>query len=139
ALDPREPADARANRDAGALLEVLVHVAKPGVFKRLPCGIDSVDDERVDLPLDLVVDALVGVEAVRMILGLNFTGNGGFLAGRVEAGDRGDAALARDKVLPGRLNVATERRHQTQTCHDDTAHFSHSVSPCKTNGLPNGF
>ena len=35
-----------------------------GVLERLAGGVDRVDDERVDLALDLVVDALVGIEAI---------------------------------------------------------------------------
>ena len=122
ALDARQAADARTDRDAGALLEIVVHVGEAGVFERLAGGVDRVDDERIDLALDLVVDALVGIEAVRVILRLHLAGDLGLLVGGVEAGDGADAALARDEVLPGRLDVAAERRHETQTCHDDTAH-----------------
>ena len=72
---PGKAADARADRDAGALLRLLVHVGQAGVFERLAGGVDGVDDERVDLALDLVVDALVGIEAIFVIGRLHFAGD----------------------------------------------------------------
>ena len=48
---------------------------RPGIFERLPGGIDAIDDERIDLALDLVIDALVGVEAVFVVLGLHLAGD----------------------------------------------------------------
>ena len=112
AFDARQAADARADRNAGALLQVVVHVGEAGVLERLAGGVDRIDDERVDLALDLVVDALVGIEAVGVILRLHFAGDLGFLVGGVEAGDRTDPALAGNEVLPGGLDVAAQRRHQ---------------------------
>ena len=88
ALDARQAADARADRDAGALLEVLVHVGEAGILERLAGGVDRIDDERVDLALDLVVDALVGIEPIRVILGLNLAGDLRLMVAGVEAGDR---------------------------------------------------
>ena len=77
ALDARQAADARADRNAGAQPRRFVHLGQPGVLDRLARGIDAVDDERIDLALDLVVDALVGIEAI-------------FVVGRLHlAGDRG--------------------------------------------------
>src|SRR5207253_723274 len=58
AFDARQPADARADRDAGPLLEVLVHVGKARILERLAGGIDRVDDEGIDLALNLEIDAL---------------------------------------------------------------------------------
>ena len=62
-------------------LRVLVHVGQAGVLERLAGGVDGVDDERVDLALDLVVDALVGVEAIFVVLGLHLAGDLG-ISGR---------------------------------------------------------
>jgi hypothetical protein len=88
ALDARQAADARADRAAGAQLEVIVHVDEAGIFERLPCGIDAIDDERIDLALDLVIDALARIEAIGMIGGLHLAGDLALLVAGVEAGDR---------------------------------------------------
>ena len=128
ALDPRQAADARADRDAGALALCLAHVGQAGILERLAGGIDRVDDERIDLALDLVVDALVGVEAV-------FDGPWASprrrswhfwsLASKRVIGPI--AALAGNEVAPRRLDVAAKRGHQAQTSHYDTAHHLHSA------------
>ena len=109
---------------------------RPGVFERLAGGVDRVDDERVDLALDLVIDALVGVEAVGVVLGLHLAGDLGLLVGGVEAGDGGDAALAGDQVLPGGLDVTAQRGDEAQTGYDDTAHL---IESSKTKQAPNPF
>ena len=58
-LDPGQAADAGADRDAGAEALLLAHVGEAGILERLAGGVEAVDDERIDLALDLVVDALV--------------------------------------------------------------------------------
>ena len=99
-----------------------------GVLDRLAGGVDAVDDERVDLPLDLVIDALVGVEAIFMVGGLDLAGDTALLVGRVEARDRPGAALGRQDVRPGGLDIAAKRRDESQSGDDYTAHRSlHSV------------
>ena len=50
-------------------LHLVVHVGQAGILDRLAGGVDRVDDERIDLALDLVVDALVGIEAISWSLG----------------------------------------------------------------------
>jgi hypothetical protein len=60
ALDPRQAADPRADRDARAQPRRLIHVGEAGILERLSGGIEAVDDERIDLPLDLVIDRLPG-------------------------------------------------------------------------------
>src|SRR3546814_7692853 len=55
ALDPRQAADARTDRAAGAQPLFLGHVDQPRVLERLARGVDAIDDERVDLALDLVI------------------------------------------------------------------------------------
>ena len=67
---------------------VLVHVGEAGVFERLAGGVDRIDDERVDLALDLVIDALVGVEAIGWSFGFTSPAIVGLLVGGVEAGNR---------------------------------------------------
>ena len=99
-LDPRQAADARPDRNARAQFERIVHVVETRVLKRLSGGIDAIDDEGIDLALNLVIDALVGIETVFVILGLHLAGDGAFLPLGVEARDLRGSALARDQVLP---------------------------------------
>ena len=99
-LDPRQTADARTDRNAGAQLELVVHVDETRILERLARRVDAIDDERIDLALNLVIDALVGIEAEFMILGLHLAGDGAFLPLGVEARDLRGSALARDQVLP---------------------------------------
>src|SRR5690242_3725283 len=87
-FDARQPANSRPDGNACALLEVVVHLGEPGVFERLAGSIDSVDDEGIDLALNLVVDALVRVETVRVILWLDLAGDRRLLISRIEASDR---------------------------------------------------
>ncbi len=72
ALDARQAANARSDRATGAEALFLAHVEQAGVLDRLPRGIDAKDDERIDLALDLVIDALVRVEAIFMVGRLHF-------------------------------------------------------------------
>ena len=57
---------------------------RPGILDRLPGGVDAVDDERIDLALDLVIDALVGIEAIFVIGRLHLAGDVAFLVAGVE-------------------------------------------------------
>ena len=57
-----------------------------GILDRLAGGVDAVDDERIDLPLDLVIDALARVEAIFVIGRLHLAGD---LAGIVARGRTG--------------------------------------------------
>ena len=82
------------------------HLGEPGILERLAGGIDAVDDERIDLALDLVIDALGGIEALGMIGGLHLAGDAALLVARIEARDRAGAGLAGDEIGPGRLDVA---------------------------------
>ena len=56
-----------------------------GILDRLAGGIDAVDDEGIDLALDLVIDALVRIEAIFMIGRLHLAGDAALLVARVEA------------------------------------------------------
>ncbi len=134
-FDSGKAADSRADRDSRAVPGCLVHVGEAGILDRLPGGVDPVNDERVDLALDLVVDPLRRIESMFMVRRLDLAGDPALLVAGIELGDRPGAALRRDDVAPARFDVSTERRHQPQTCHDDTAHDSFSVSS-KTNGPP---
>src|SRR3546814_7023467 len=87
ALDPRQAADARTDRAAGAQPLFLGHVDQPRVLERLARGVDAIDDERVDLALDLVIDALAGVEAIFVIGGLHLPRDRAFLIRPVDARD----------------------------------------------------
>ena len=75
ALDPRQAADARADRNAGAQPLFLAHLGEAGILDRLAGGVDAVDDERIDLALDLVIDALAGIEAIFMVGRLHLAGD----------------------------------------------------------------
>ena len=66
---------------AGAKPRRLVHVGQAGILDRLAGGVDAVDDERIDLALDLVIDALAGIEAIFMVGRLHLAGDRG-ISGR---------------------------------------------------------
>ena len=66
-LDPRQAADARTDRHPARMRVFLVHVGEACVLERLAGGVDSVDDEGIDLALDLVIDPFVGIESILMI------------------------------------------------------------------------
>ena len=66
---------------AGAEPLLLAHVGEAGILDRLAGGVDAVDDERIDLALDLVVDPLVGIEAIFMVGRLHLAGDAG-ISGR---------------------------------------------------------
>ncbi|PAV74279.1 hypothetical protein WR25_27087 [Diploscapter pachys] len=93
-LTADQAADARSDRHARAQLGRLVHLGEACVFQRLARGVDAIDDERIDLTLDLVVDALVGVETIFVILGLHLARDRAFLA-------RGDRVLDGRDLLGG--------------------------------------
>ena len=122
ALNPREAADPRADRATGAKLGLFVHLGQPGVLERLAGSVDAIDDERVDLALNLVIDALARVEAVFVGCGLDLARDGAFLVARVEPRDRARARFPRDQVAPRRLDVPAERSDETQSSNDDTTH-----------------
>jgi hypothetical protein len=91
AIRSRSPAGRRCpNRSSSrCAAQVLVHVGKARVFQRLPSGIDAVDDERIDLTLDLVIDALVRDRSPIFVIGrLHLAGDVALLVAGIEAGDR---------------------------------------------------
>jgi len=55
--------------DTPARIRRLVHIGEAGILDGLAGRVDPVHDERVDLALDLEVDALVRVEAIFMVGG----------------------------------------------------------------------
>ena len=134
ALDTRQSADSRADRDAGAQPHGLVHLGQTSILQRLAGGVEAVDDEGVDLPLDLVIDPLAGVEAKVVVDRLNFAGDPAFLVAGVEFRDRPGAALSGDQISPTGLDVPAQRRNKTQTGNNDAAHRR---TPLTTNGPPN--
>ena len=121
-FDPRQSADARADRRAGAQPRRLVHVGEPRVLDRLPRRIQAVNDECIDLPLRLVVDTLGRIEAIFVVRRLHLARDAAFLVAGVEFGDPSGAAFRRQDILPAGLDVASERSHQPETRHHDTAH-----------------
>src|SRR3546814_18778550 len=67
ALDPRQAADARTDRAAGAQPLFLGHVDQPRALDRLARGVDAIHDARVELALALVIAPLAGVEALFVV------------------------------------------------------------------------
>ena len=67
-----EPIEQPARNRSSSLMSV-----RPGILERLAGGVDAVDDERIDLALDLVIDALAGIEAIFMVGRLHLAGDAG--------------------------------------------------------------
>ena len=67
---------------AGANLLLFGHVGQAGILDRLAGGVDAVDDEGIDLALDLVIDALAGIEAIFMVGRLHLAGDRALLVRR---------------------------------------------------------
>ncbi len=122
-LNSRQAADSGADRATCAKPHCLGHVEQSGILDRLSRGVDPEDDERVDLALDLMVNALVGVEAIFMIRRLHLASNVTLLIAGVEMRNLPRARFAGEDVRPRRLDVRTQRRHQPQSCHHYTAHI----------------
>src|SRR3546814_14247225 len=59
ALDPRQPADPRADRAAGTQPVLFAHLGPPGVLDRLARGVDAIDDAGIALALPLMHAPLV--------------------------------------------------------------------------------
>src|SRR6185437_12551114 len=111
----------------------LVHVGEARILQRLSGGIEAIDDERIDLPLNLVIDPFAGIEAIFVIGRLHLASDGAFLIAGVELGDRPGAALPGNQIPPTGLDVAAQWRDKAQTGDDDAAHLGYSLT---TNGPP---
>ena len=98
------------DRAAGAKALLLGHVGQAGILERLAGGIDAIDDERIDLALHLVVDALAGIEAIFMVRGLHLAGDPAGIIARIEPGDRAGARFRREDVLPRGFDIGAQRR-----------------------------
>ena len=122
AFDPGQTANARTDRTAGAQLEIIIHLIQPGIFQRLTGGIDAENDERIDLALNLVVNAFVRVEPEFVILWLHLARNGAFMIRGVELRDLTCAAFAGDQVCPGCFDITAQRGDKTKSGYNDTAH-----------------
>ena len=107
-------------------LEELPYATVAGILDCLSSSIEAVDDKGVNLPLDLVIDAPAGIEAVRVVGRLDLAGYAALLVGGVEVRDRPRPAHAREQVGPGRLDIATQRGDETQSGYD---HSTHRHSP----------
>ncbi len=127
-LDARQAANARTDRAAGALLLGLGHVGQASIFQRLTSGINAIDDEGIDLTLDLVIHALVRVEAPGVILALHLAGDGALLVRGIEPGDLARPALPRNQVGPCRFDIGSKRGDEAKPGNNHTAH---SRSPIK--------
>ena len=88
-LDAGKAADAGADRHAGAIALLLAHLGEARILERLAGRVEAVDDERIDLPLHLVVDALARIEAIFVLGRLHLAGDLAGVIGGIEAGDPG--------------------------------------------------
>ena len=80
-------------------------------FDGLTRSVDPVNDEGIDLPLDLVIDPLIGIESPGVILVLHFASDGAFVPFRVEACNRPCAALPGGQVFPRSFYITTKLRN----------------------------
>jgi len=119
--------DVRFSYDASGLLVVDTHELtrdrhQQAVIQQLAGAIDAEDDERVDLALHLVIDALRCVEAIFVIGRLHLAGDAALIVGGVEMGDVSGARPGGQDVGPACLDIGPERRDEAQTGNDYTAH-----------------
>src|SRR5690606_7221254 len=103
-FDARQAANARADRAAGTQLRRLVHIGQAGVLDRLSGSIQAIDDERIDLALDFVIDPLAGVEAILVIGRLYLASDPTLLIRSVELGDRSGTAFRSKDIGPACLD-----------------------------------
>ena len=127
--DGVEPADARADQDAGPLAALVVLRRPAAVLDGLLRGGHAEEDEGVDLPLLLGLHVGVGVEGpIRAVAQGHLAGVGGGQPLGIEAGDRLAARLARQDAAPAFLDPIRQRRDKAQSGNDDTAHILPSPS-----------
>src|SRR3546814_20864690 len=97
-------------------------------------------DERIDLALDLVIDALACVKGhAAAVAGLHFAGDATGVIGGIEPLDRPRARFRGQNVAPDGLDIAAQRRHATQPGHEHPPHqsLSNPISPSnRTPSLP---
>ncbi len=110
ACDSRQAADPGPDRAAGAEALLLGHVEQPGILERLTGGIDAIDDERIDLALHLVIDALAGIESIFMVRGLHLAGDAAGIIARIESSDRACTGFRREDILPRGFDIGAQRR-----------------------------
>ena len=122
-LDTRQAANARTDGTAGPALFLFGHVGEAGILQRLSGGVDAENNERVDLPLDLAIHALVGIESPGMVLVLHFAGNGALLVRRIKPRDLPGTGLGRDEIAPAGFDIAAQRRYEAQSGDYDTTHI----------------
>jgi len=116
--DAGQAADARTDERAGAQPLLLAHAGETGIFQRLAGGVDAIDDEGIDLPLNLVIDPEIRIKILR----LHLARDGAGIVARVKARDGGRARLAGDQPLPRGFDRRAQRRDQPQACDDYSAH-----------------
>ncbi len=122
ALNPRQAANPRTDRTTGAQPLFLGHVGQPGILQRLAGGVNAIDDEGIDLPLHLVIDAATGVKTIRVIGGFHLARDPACIVRRIKAGDNPGTRLRRQDVGPGSLDIRAQRRDKAQTGDDNTTH-----------------
>ena len=125
AFDAWQTADARSDRAARAKPFGFGHFGQARILKRLTRRINAVDDEGINLPLNLVINALVGIKTVRMIGRFHFACNRAELVRRIEPRDPRRARFRCEQICPGRFNVSAQRRDKAQSGYDNTTHGEH--------------
>ena len=121
-LNTRQSADPRTDRAARAYLRGLIYIGQPGIFERLASGIDAVNDERIHLPLDLMIDPFARIEAPRVIGGFHFASNRALVPGGIEPRDRTRTVFAGDQVSPDGFDIGPQRGDQAKPGNNNTAH-----------------
>src|SRR5690606_244961 len=132
-LDARQPANTRTDRAAGPQPGRIVQVGKARVLYCLAGRVEPEDDERIDLPLNLVIDALAGIEPIFVIGRLHLTGDTALVFRCVEMSDGSCPALGSEDIGPGRLDITSQRGDEAQPGYDHTAH---SFSPKRNRPNP---
>ena len=113
-LDPGQPPDARADGDPYPL-GVRLGDLQPRVRDGLHSRRDAVVDEGVHLLHVLGRDVTARLEP------LQGAGDPNGERRRVEMGDGGNTALAREDARPGLRHVESHRRHDANSCNDDAS------------------
>ena len=70
----------------------------------MACRINAVNDERINLALNLMIDPQIGVKTPWVILGLHFAGDVTFLVAAIKARDPACARLAGDQIGPDQFH-----------------------------------
>src|SRR5690606_8405682 len=116
--------DSRTDRATRHEARRFVHVEKACVFNGLSGGVDAINDKGIDLPLDLVIHALVGIEPILVVSRLHLTSDAAFLVRSIEMGNCPGPAPRGENVGPTRLDVTPQGSNEPQPGYDYAAHLA---------------